>query len=144
MERLFRGNHQELYPAGHLHSSGEWECQGGLRDLEGLKKQQTDPFSAISAPVLPPALSHHCPCLNDKVNRVVCCEHFEAPLAYVFHEIETKKTGLHQQLPARVCATYFPASCTACTPEGLMNNIHLHEFRVQEFSYLPNKWHVCI
>lgn len=69
-ERLFRENHQELYPAGHPHNSGEWECQGGLRDLNGLKKLQTDLFWTGPAPVLAPTLSSHCPCLNDKGNRV--------------------------------------------------------------------------
>lgn len=95
-ERLFRENHQELYPAGHPHNSGEWECQGGLRDLDGLKKLQTDPLCTGFTPVLAPALPSHCPCLNDKGNAVVCFEWFEASIVNVLSGDEKKRKLDHR------------------------------------------------
>lgn len=113
MERLFRENHQELYPAGHHHTSGEWECQRGLRDLDELKKQQPDPFSAVSAPALVPALSHQHPHLNEKGDRLVVCQQFEASLAGVLSGDEAKDAWAATQASCEgLCKGHFPASFT--------------------------------
>jgi len=106
--RLFRENHQELYPAGHHQTSGELECQRGLRDLVKLTKQQPDPFSAVSAPVLAPALSHHCPGLNETGERLVGCKQFEASLAGVTESQNHRMVGVGRDLCGSSSPTPLP------------------------------------
>lgn len=155
MERLFRENHQELYPASHHHISGEWECQGGLRDRDKLKKQQPDPFSAISSPEVAPALSHCCPHLYvEKVtdwwaagslkHRWVVFSGDEAEGAWAAAEASSES----------LCKGHFPASwilCLSlpqpdnwwdsifCIPWSNKQHIHLQDCRDQRDSSLPDK-----